>query len=100
MEITHKIIIAIHVPVINCSLQQQHEIINRATQTYVYSTIFPQDYIVLIFPHNLEEEKIIIEALNTENMHSELEGLQEILTKFEEMKNFTDSNKIVNKYNL
>jgi len=62
--------------------------------------MFPKDYIVLIFPHFLEEMKCIIEILNTENIQTDLKDLEEIISSFEEMKNFSISNKTISKYNL
>lgn len=98
MVIEHRILIAIHIPVRGLPQAAVAEKMMNAQRHF--EGAFPKDYIVMFFPHKLKEEKFILEAMNTEDIHGDLEKFEEIRTKFEEMKNFSDSMKVVTKYKL
>jgi hypothetical protein len=99
MKIDHRILLAIHIPVHGLTRARAIEKLKEAERTFAHT--FPKDYIVMFFMHAKEgEEKVILEAMNTEHIHGDLEKFEEIRTKFEEMRNFSDSMKTVSKYNL
>ena len=98
MKIDHRIMVAIHIPVKEMPRQRSDELMARARKAY--SGVFPKDYIVMFFPHKLDEEKVIIEVMNTEDIHADLEKFEEIRAKFEEMRNLSDSMKVVTKFKL
>jgi len=98
MNIDHRIIISIHVPVKDLSNQKAHERVEEVHR-YLIDT-FPKDYIVLFFADLDSTGKISIECINTENIHNELEDIEKLHIKFEEMKNYSISKKVITKFKL
>jgi hypothetical protein len=99
MEIDHRIIISIHIPIGGLSRQRAEQEIAELHKRY-YNT-FPKDYIVLFFPNtNMEIGKVEIECINTENVGTELEEMEDLYEKFEEMKNYSISKKAITKFKL
>jgi len=99
MEIDHRIIISIHVPISGLPRQRAEQEMAEIHNKYV--NIFPKDYIVLFFPNtNIDDGKVIIECINTENVGTELEEMKDLYEKFEEMKNYSISKKAITKFKL
>lgn len=94
----HSIIVTIQFPAIHLNPLSVN--ITKKDYEKEYSNKFPKDYIVIVVPHYLEKEKVLIDVYNTKNSYLDNTSVKSLNDIYIHLKNMSTSIRSLNKFKL